>query len=251
MIDKAEIKHRFRRSIESYEENASVQRKIADYLFGLLARFLDYPPQRVLEIGCGTGLFTRRLRERIQPSVLYVNDLVEEVCLRTAERCGIPFTHCLAGDIEERELPGSFDLIVSSSTFQWFASPSETLGKLASHLSPGGLLAFSTFGPRNMAELRPFACNGLQYHSKRELTACLASRFEILCFEEQCEQLYFAEAVDVLRHLKKTGVNATGSSVFWTKATLQQFACRYEKDGSGERFPLTYHPMYFVCRRKV
>lgn len=251
MIDKAEIKHRFRRSVGSYEEHASVQRKIADYLFRLLARFLDYPPQRVLEIGCGTGLFTRRLRERIQPAGLYVNDLVEEMCLQTAERCRLPLTHCLAGDIEERVIPGSFDLMVSASTFQWFARPVETLEKLAAHLEPGGLLAFSTFGPRNMAELRPFAGNVLQYLSGRELTAFLSSRFEILCFEEQCEQLYFAGAVDVLRHLKKTGVNATGSSVFWTKATLQQFACCYEKEGADERFPLTYHPMYFVCRKTV
>lgn len=251
MIDKAEIKHRFRRSIGSYEENAPVQRKIAEHLSGLLWHFLDYPPRRALEIGCGTGLFTRRLRERVAPDVLYVNDLVEEMCLNTAGRCGIPVSHCLAGDIEERELPGSFDLMVSASTFQWFARPDATIEKLAAHLAPGGLLAFSTFGPRNMAELRPFTPHGLQYLSYRELAAFLVPRFEILRFEEACEQLCFTEAADVLRHLKKTGVNASGSALCWTRATLRQFACRYEKDASSGCFPLTYHPMYFVCRKTV
>lgn len=251
MIDKTEIKHRFRRSVESYEENAPVQRKIADYLFGLLGRFLDYPPQRVLEIGCGTGLFTRRMREIVQPDALYVNDLVEEMCHKTAGRCGIPAAHCLAGDIEEREMPGTFDLMVSASTFQWFARPRETFRKLAAHLTPGGLLVFSTFGPRNMPELRPFTPNGLKYLSYGEYADALSGQFEILCFREQCERLYFAEATDVLRHLKKTGVNASGSSVCWTKATLQQFASRYVRDVVNGRFPLTYHPMYFVCRKKA
>ncbi len=36
MIDKTEIKYRFKRSVESYEENAPVQRRIADHLFELL-----------------------------------------------------------------------------------------------------------------------------------------------------------------------------------------------------------------------
>lgn len=251
MIDKAEIKHRFRRSVESYEENASAQRKIADYLFGLLEYLLDYPPQRVLEIGCGTGLFTRRLREKVQPDALYVNDLVEEMCRKTAERCGISADRCLVGDIEEREIPGRFDLIVSASTFQWFSRPRETFQKLAEHLLPGGLLAFSTFGPQNMIELRPFTPHGLNYLSHETLAGWLSGQFEILCFQEQCERLYFAEAADVLRHLKKTGVNASASSACWTKSTLQQFACRYAKDIVNDRFPLTYHPMYFVCRKKT
>ena len=65
---------------------------------------------------------------------LYVNDLVEEMCLTTATRYDLPLSHCLVGDIEELPLPGEFDLLVSASTFQWFASPYETFHKLASHL---------------------------------------------------------------------------------------------------------------------
>ena len=62
MIDKTEIKYRFKRSVESYEENAPVQRRIADHLFELLQGILDYQPDKILEIGCGTGLLTRRIK---------------------------------------------------------------------------------------------------------------------------------------------------------------------------------------------
>ena len=111
-------------------------------------------------------------------------------------------------------------------------------------------MAFSTFGPRNMTELRPFAPHGLNYLSREELFSCLSSDFEVLCFEEQVDKLYFPEAIDVLRHLKKTGVNAGHSGRNWTKGTLQQFTRCYEKDLLKNSFPLTYHPFYLICRKR-
>lgn len=48
----------------------------------------------------------------------------------------------------------AFDLIVSGATFQWFVRPAATIRRLAGLLKPGGLLAFSTFGPQTFHELR-------------------------------------------------------------------------------------------------
>ena len=65
----------------------------------------------------------------------------------------------IVGDAENDafldELSGrSFDLIVSGATFQWFVHPAATIRRLARLLKPGGLLAFSTFGPQTFRELR-------------------------------------------------------------------------------------------------
>lgn len=40
-MDKTEIKCRFRRSVESYEENATVQKLIAERLFQLLEKYSE------------------------------------------------------------------------------------------------------------------------------------------------------------------------------------------------------------------
>lgn len=250
MVNKAEIKCRFRRSVGSYEDNAPVQKKIADELFELLLQVLDYQPKSVLEIGCGTGLLTRKIKDIAAPEGLFVNDLVEEMCDKTAALCGLPAAHCRIGDIEELKLTEHFDLIVSASTFQWFCHPRETFQKLAEHLKEGGLMVFSTFGPDNMRELHPFTKNGLKYLSCQEITAYLSGSFDLLRYQQKHYKLYFAEPVEVLRHLKKTGVNASNLNRPWTKGTLQHFAGCYEKDLQIDAFPLTYHPLFFVCRKK-
>ena len=53
MIDKTEIECRFRRSVDSYEDNATVQKWIVQRLVELLQEYVPYS-SRTLEIGCGT-----------------------------------------------------------------------------------------------------------------------------------------------------------------------------------------------------
>lgn len=84
MVDKAEVKCRFRRSVESYEDNAYVQKAIVNRLYELLQDHLSYTPRKVLEIGCGTGLLTRKLLTALSSGQLFINDLVEEMCSKTA-----------------------------------------------------------------------------------------------------------------------------------------------------------------------
>ena len=112
-------------------------------------------------------------------------------------------------DIEQIPLTGKFDLIVSASTFQWLARPRATFAKLAAHLNTNGWLIFSTFGKNNFKELKAVTGQGLEYRSIVELSAWLSSEYDILYTEEQIHMLKFSDPLDILRHVKKTGVNAT------------------------------------------
>lgn len=250
-MDKAEIKCRFRRSVESYEENAAVQKRIAGRLFQLVEKYAENTLFRMLEVGCGTGLLTRKLKERQGNHVLIINDLVEEMCRKTSAACGIEHNSCLVGDIESVALPGTFNAIVSSSTFQWLNSPEIVFKKFARHLAKEGILAFSTFGKDNLYELKTITHQGLVYPDRFELSAFLAKDFEILYTEETKHTLYFSDPLEIIRHMKRTGVNAVGRADTWTKGRLERFCAEYRLLFSTPRgYPLTYHPLYFVCRKK-
>lgn len=251
MIDKADIKCRFKRSVESYNENAVVQKVIVIHLQSLIEKYLLDRPEKILEIGCGTGFLTRKLKSGFCPEYLTINDLVEEMCRKTAGELGLDAADCLVGDVETLSLSSVYDLVASASTFQWLSFPERTLEKLAKNVTTGGMLAFSVFGADNLQELKILTGKGLFYPSRKQWETWLSGNFEIVHVEEKRHILYFSDPVQILRHVKTTGANATDSSQIWTKGKLQQFREAYSRFMlSGSGYPLTYHPVYFICRKK-
>lgn len=249
-INKEEVEQRFRRSRASYNDNARVQKMIVDRMVPMILSSVKRVPEKILEIGCGTGLLTSQLQRTFPNVDLYLNDLVEELCYHAATINQVPQTHCFPGDVEKLFLPLSFDLIASASTFQWFTTPEETFMKLSKQLEQNGVLVFSTFGKFNLREIRLTTGGGLDYRSKEELEKMLKPYFKIEGMEEELHTLEFDSPLAVLQHLKKTGVNVSGDPTIWTKgrmdAFIKDYNARFAVDG---KVTLTYHPLYFVCRK--
>ena len=134
---------------------------------------------------------------------------------------------------------------------QRFTTPEETFKKLSKRLEQRGVLVFSTFGKFNLREIRLTTGGGLDYRNKEELEKMLKPYFEIELIEEEFHMLEFDTPLAVLQHLKKTGVNVSGDPTIWTKgrvdAFIKDYNARFAIDG---KVALTYHPLYFVCRRK-
>ena len=249
-INKEEVEQRFRRSRASYSHHARVQKMIVDRMVPMILSSVKRVPEKILEIGCGTGLLTSQLQRTFPNVDLYLNDLVEELCYHAATINQVPQTCCFPGDVEKLFLPLSFDLIASASTFQWFTTPEETFMKLSKQLEQNGVLVFSTFGKFNLQEIRLTTGGGLDYRSKEELEKMLKPYFKIEGMEEELHTLEFDSPLAVLQHLKKTGVNVSGDSTIWTKgrvdAFIKDYNARFAVDG---KVTLTYHPFYFVCRK--
>ena len=250
-INKEKVRKHFRRSMGSYDENARVQRAVVGRLCPMAVAAVERMPRKILEVGCGTGLLTVLLRQAFPGSELHVNDLVEDLCRRTAVANGIPEGCCIPGDIERAELPGGYDLIVSASTFQWFTDPEATFRELAENLNDGGCMIFSSFGKHNLREIRQTTGGGLAYRTKEELRDLLSPCFTVERMEEEFHVLEFDNPLSVLQHLKRTGVNVSSDRSVWTKGRVNAFIDEYNTRFTVEgKVILTYHPLYFVCRRK-
>lgn len=251
-INKEEVKSRFRRSMGSYDANAKIQKMVVGQLAKILSANLDYDPEHILEIGCGTGFLTTELKERFPNAVLSVNDLVEEMCNETASHNGVLSSDILSGDIEEITLPRQYDLIVSASTFQWLNDPGQVFRKLFLHLKSDGLLVFSTFGKYNLREIRLTTGGGLNYRSQEEIMELLAPYFRVEQIMEEFRLMEFSSPLDILQHLKKTGVNVSGDPSVWTKGRVESFINEYNnRFALDDKVTLTYHPLYLVCRKKT
>ncbi len=254
-LNKGLIRQRFGRHLHGYHRHAFVQREMAERLAAMIGEALpEGRVGRMLEIGAGTGAFTAEILSRVRVGTFYANDLVPE-CRQFVETAAalhkVELRDFLAGDIERYDpLPDRLDLVASGATVQWLEDTAGFFGRMAGVLRPGGLLAFSTFGPDNMREVRSIESVGLRYHTLHELREMAGERFEVLAVEEECRELDFIGPEAVLRHIRRTGVNGLERRT-WTKSRHRTFIERYRRAfPSGEGVHLTYHTMYFVLRKR-
>lgn len=113
---------------------------------GVLEALHGRRPRRVLDLGCGTGLLTERLRRELEQ----------------AEVVGCDYSHGMLGVARSRSrnapwvqgdalrLPfrcGSFDAVVSTESFHWFPDQAAALSEIHRVLREEGLLLVALVHP--------------------------------------------------------------------------------------------------------
>lgn len=252
-VDKSLIKQRFAKSVNIYNSNAVVQAQIAVKLGQLIYDKLGTSFGRVVELGAGTGLLTHELLSLLNIEKLYCNDMVEEYLPKLQAVTSRSFSQFkfIVGDLEQTDLfPHEIELLTSASTLQWILDLDTLFAGFTRRMKQGGVVAFSTFGDKNLLEIRDIMQSGLFYNSFESLKQIVQKHFDIIYEEQETRIMYFNDPVDVLRHLKNTGVNAIFKSS-WTKKDIEHFSEIYKQKYATENgFQLTYHPMYILGKKK-
>ncbi|HON52965.1 MAG TPA: methyltransferase domain-containing protein [Bacteroidales bacterium] len=250
--DKHIIGERFWKNKETYKQEATVQKVLCECFAGTLQSY-SFPLCNVFEIGCGTGFLTQELCSIPSIQKLYVNDVspkMQQDIDAIIAQSKISDYVFIAGDAETIDFPSSIDAIVSTSTLQWFHSISSFFDKAALSLPSQGILAFSTFGPNNFIEIKQTLGKGLDYLSLNKLLEYVQKQFIIIDFHEWEEQLWFNSPIEILQHIKHTGVSGFGSSYFG-RQKLQEFSAVYSSlYSNNNKVRLTYHPIMVFAQKK-
>ncbi len=175
-VDAHKVRRNFARAAATYDEAAVLQREVASRMLERLD-YVKIAPQRVLDVGCGTGGSLTALGERYPKSFVFGADACEAMLLagrgqRKRMRWLLPFlrgntTPLLSADAQALALKtASIGLIWSNLMLHWVDDPLAAFREMHRVLDVGGLLMFSTFGPDTLKELR--ACFGDGYeHTHR------------------------------------------------------------------------------------
>lgn len=156
-IDKAKVRKAFDRGACRYEETVIVQKAVIERILSELSNLEpSFSPRRILDVGAGTGMLLRSLQKSYPESFLAGLDLapgmgVEAINSFQAEGNRL----YVQGDAEKLPFAdGVFDLVVSTSTYQWLSVLDQAFSEAKRVLAPGGIFLFALFGEGTLSELK-------------------------------------------------------------------------------------------------
>ena len=251
-IDKNIISGNFTRCIPDYNAHAHVQKMMAETLDKLIFDDFAFKSDGILEAGCGTGFLTEILLKRKIQNITAVDIADCYACMKELSSAYHIEINFIRNDIEEflKETHEPYSAFFSNAALQWMHDLPSLLTNISNHLNKNGMLAFSTFGPDNLLQVRNLTKVGLHYRSKGEIAELLSDNYRIIHISEETQTIYFDTPFEVLKHFKETGTNYVKEKMM-SKSEIEKFVYDYEVTFSeNDKFPLTYNPMYFVAEKK-
>lgn len=207
MIKKETVKKNFSKSAESYDNYAIVQKHMAHQL----ANFLPILSGEIeiLEIGAGTGIFTKLLLKKYPLAKITLLDISENMIEACRSKFGEQLDY-IVDDAENFSTNKKFDLIVSNATFQWFNDLEKSLLNLKRFVKKNGNIYFSIFSEGTYKELsysfNKFS-NDYKYSQNFYSINLLANVGFVLKEEIFVEE--FKSLFDFLKSIKKIGAQSS------------------------------------------
>lgn len=237
----------FSKYVKSYDRHAQLQRSMAERLAALIPNPFQ---QNILEIGCGTGVFTRHLLAR-SPSFITLNDIAPLMIEHLRTHLNIPDqSEFLVGNAERIHIP-KVHLIAGNAVFQWFQNPQNTLQRFHTALDRNGFLAFSTFGPKTLEEFRKTAqIEGPTHLLSQKKWKTLLSRtgFELLTFEIENRQIFFENTKALIKNLQQIGA---APLQILKPGELRQLIRDYDREYASPQGVYTNWELFYFFARKT
>jgi malonyl-CoA O-methyltransferase len=254
-LDRRRVRRSFERASSSYDRAAVLQ---TDVRTRLLAR-LDYVklrPQVIVDVGCGTGHASRALKRRYPRSFVIALDIAPGMLQAAARQRGwLRRFERLCADAQRLPLAdASVDFLYSNLMLQWCDDLDALLSEFRRVLKPRGLLAFSTFGPDTLKELRDaWASVDDHTHVHRFLDmhdigdALVRAGLSEPVLDVEPFTLTYTDALALMRDLKAIGAHnaAAGRPPGLTgRGRLNAMSAAYERYRTAGRLPATYEVVY-------
>ena len=149
-LDPRSVRIASRRAGDFDPQDAILARRSGEELVERLG-LVNFVPELILDLGCGTGTESRTLAERFSDAYvvgldicalsLHLHSLTGKWAPVTGNANALPFAEA------------TFDLIFANLVLPW-CDPDAALKEAHRILKPGGVVVFSTLGPDTLTELR-------------------------------------------------------------------------------------------------
>lgn len=270
LIDRNKVRSAFHRQAGSYDAKAVVQKRVVESLLERIRlEFAERTPQRILDIGTGTGMLLRELRNMFPNSVLAGIDLAPAMGKATMRSLGGKGTViCVEGDAESLPFAdATFDLVLSTSTFQWLNGLETAFSEARRVLAPEGSFLFSLFGEGTLRELQDCYRKALRnctaddfdriqhfFSADEVLCALYASGFRDCRAQAVMEREYHGDVPALLRSLRDIGagnaLKRTNTGLGGRSVMMRMIEIYGKEYSEGGLIPATYGVVFGEAKKQ-
>jgi len=261
-VDTRQVRHNFTKAAANYNAVSLIQREIARRMLERLD-FIRIQPQRILDLGCGTGFDLTALGERYPKAHVVGVDFCEAMLRaglpeRKHVRRVLPFlksnkSSLICADITHLPLPcASADLAWSNLAIHWIDDIPRAINEMYQAIRTDGLIMFSTLGPDSLKELRSAFSDGCQHtqhfmdmHDYGDLL--LASGFSDPVMDVDRLILTYSTLNDLFQDLRRNGAACAAHNRrrgLMGKQSWQSMQTRYEDYRQDGYYPASFEIIY-------
>ncbi len=235
MVDKNIIKNNFSKYAKFYDKYSIIQNLCASKL---ISKIQTNGFKKILDIGCGTGNYTKLLRAKFPFAQIKAIDISKEMIELAKKKFPEDSIKFSIIDAEKIGFNEKFDFISSNATFQWFENLEKTLKRLKKILNKDGLISFSIFGPLTFYELdeslqlfgrQSVRVSASSFIGKEKIEKILKGIFGNFNIERQIYKEKFSSLKELLNRIKYTGTKGNGIRSFWTANTISKIEDIYKE----------------------
>lgn len=249
------IRH-FNRAAPTYDQTAALAQAIGQQMLQRM-ELIRAQPQTILDLGGGTGQFTRQLRQRYPKAEVINADIAPRMLAVSQKKSGWfkrPQHICAAAE----QLPlvnQSIDFVFANLTLEWCIHLEQALTEIKRVLKPNGLFMFSTLGPDTLTELRQCwqqVDTHLHVHAFLDMHDLGDKLIQLHFMDPVLDIEYFTltytTAEQLMQELKQTGSSnalTQQTAALTAKNKLQQCINYYEKFRNAQNLlPATFEVVY-------
>ncbi|NLK62299.1 MAG: malonyl-ACP O-methyltransferase BioC [Fusobacteria bacterium] len=261
-IEKHIVSLNFSKGVNTYNSNAIIQNEMSMKLIMILKSKIKNKNyfDNILELGCGTGIFTDMLVQNFPNSNFLLTDIssnmINYIMNKYVSNKNYNYINC---DAETYQFNHKYDLIGSNAVFQWYHDLHKAIQNYNRILNKDGILLFSTYGEKTYYELKNvfkkiygenyFIQNFYKYNYIESILKEFFSDYEI---REEIKYQYFNSLMEYFKHIKSIGANsALKDKAILTPNKYKEAEKEYSKkymDNNG-KLRFTNHLIYVYAKK--
>ncbi len=256
-LDKARVRSSFATASDTYDGLAVLQRSVGTALLEQCP--VSAAEGTVLDLGCGTGFLTDSLLNLPGNREILALDIALPMLQKARGKLySGPEVNYICADAECLPLAeNSVDEVFSNLALQWCRDLEKVFKEIRRVLKTPGRLAFSTFGPQTLNELKQawsqvdgYTHVNHFYSEYQIIESMKKAGFQKIRTKNQLTISGYRNVIELMKELKGIGAhNATeGRNRGLTgKARLQSMSSAYEQFGKEDGLPATFEIFYLVA----